>query len=357
MTAEPLSTTSASSNQRHPVFPERVPWVAVAVFLVLALGLSWLVALPLWLSGDGLANPFLGLVAIVMMYTPLVAALVVVFFVQKPRPQRIAEYLGLWPLTPAKRVVWMTVLGLFGAVLLVILTTLVAGAVGLVELDLVGFSGFAAILAEASPTEIPIPVGVLVLIQLLTIPIGALINSFASIGEELGWRGWLLPSLMPLGTWPALLLTGVVWGLWHSPLILLGYNFARPSLEGVALMTMGCIMLGVLLGWLRLRSGSVWPAVVAHGAFNAAAGLLSLVIAAGVVADSAVVGPLGWVAWIVMAAVIVVLVTTGQFRTQPRLGRAATASSTSVTTTTNDSTAAPGPTTPPTSPPTAPPTV
>jgi membrane protease YdiL (CAAX protease family) len=325
MTAEPAPRTFTSDEQQSGVSAARVPWRAVAVFLVLALGLSWLVALPLWLSGDGLANPFLGLIAIAMMYTPLVAALVVVFFVQKPRPQHIGEYLGLWPLTPAKRVVWLTVFGLFGAVLLVIVTTLVAGALGLVDLDLVGFSGFAALLASASPTEIPVPIGALVAIQILSIPIGALINSFASVGEEVGWRGWLLPTLMPLGTWPALLITGVIWGLWHSPLILLGYNFAQPSLLGVALMTMGCVMLGILLGWLRLRSGSVWPAVVAHGAFNAAAGFLSLVIAAGAVADPAVVGPLGVVAWVVMAVVIVVLLVTGQFRTQSRLGRRAPA--------------------------------
>jgi membrane protease YdiL (CAAX protease family) len=321
MTAEPAPHTLPSDEQQGGVFPARVPWRAVTVFLVLALGLSWLVALPLWLSGDGLANPFLGLIAIAMMYTPAIAALVVVFFVQKPRPQRIGEYLGLWPLTPAKRVVWLTVFGLFGAALLVIVTTLVAGALGLVDLDLVGFSGFAALIAAASPTEIPIPIGALVAVQVLSIPVGALINSFASVGEEVGWRGWLLPSLMPLGTWPALLLTGVIWGLWHSPLILLGYNFAQPSLWGVALMTTGCVMLGILLGWLRLRSGSVWPAVVAHGAFNAAAGFLSLVIAAGAAPDPAVVGPLGAVAWGVMAAVIVVLLVTGQFRTQPRLGR------------------------------------
>jgi membrane protease YdiL (CAAX protease family) len=321
MTAEPAPRTPPSDEQQSGVFPARVPWRAVTVFLVLALGLSWLVALPLWLSGDGLANPFLGLIAIAMMYTPAIAALVVVFFVQKPRPQRIGEYLGLWPLTPAKRVVWLTVFGLFGAAMLVIVTTLVAGALGLVDLDLVGFSDFAALIAAASPTEIPIPVGALVAVQILSIPVGALINSLASVGEEVGWRGWLLPSLMPLGTWPALLLTGVIWGLWHSPLILLGYNFAQPSLFGVALMTTGCVMLGILLGWLRLRSGSVWPAVVAHGAFNAAAGFLSLVIAAGAVADPAVVGPLGVVAWGVMAAVILVLLVTGQFRTQPRLGR------------------------------------
>ena len=81
------------------------------------------------------------------------------------------------------------------------------------------------------------------------------------------------------------------------------------------------MLYGVLLGWLRLRTGSIWPAVFAHGAFNAAAGFLLLVVAADTSADAVSTSPLGWVTWIVMAAVIVVLVLTGQFRTQPGLQR------------------------------------
>ena len=76
-----------------------------------------------------------------------------------------------------------------------------------------------------------------------------------------------------------------LWGLWHSPLILLGYNFGLADLRGVALMTAGCIAWGILLGWSRLRTGSVWPAVVGHGALNASAGLIGVVVAAGAPLD------------------------------------------------------------------------
>lgn len=278
------------------------------------------VALPLWLDG-GLANPLAVLLLPAIMFTPGIAALIVVFLVQRPRPASIAEYLGLWPLRPVGRTLWMSVTGLFGSALLVILGVFLAGALGLVQLDLVNFSGFAQVLQAASPVESPIPVGLIVLLQLLTIPIAAIFNGIFALGEEIGWRGWLLPSLRPLGTWPALLLSGAVWGFWHSPLILLGYNFAQPNLLGVALMIGGCMVYGVLIGWLRLRTGSVWPAVFAHGAFNAAAGFLILVVAADTSADPVATGPLGWVGLIVMAAVIVVLVLTGQFRVQPRLER------------------------------------
>ena len=117
----------------------------------------------------------------------------------------------------------------------------------------------------------------------------------------------------PLGTWPALLVTGAVWGLWHAPIILLGYDFARPDALGLALMVGGCMAYGVLIGWLRIRSASIWPSVFAHGAFNAAGGFAVLVLAAGSPADPAAAGPLGWVAWILMAAIALVLLLTRQF--------------------------------------------
>ena len=314
------------TSQPHPApaatpLVDRVPWVAVVVFVVMACALAWLVVLPLWLDGSGLANPLAALLLPVMMFTPAVAALFVVFMVQRPRPASIPEYLGLWPLRPVKRTIWMTVFGIFGSALLVVAGVFLAAALGLVQLDLVAFSGFAQILDAANPTSSPIPVGMVVLIQLLTIPVAAIFNGFFALGEELGWRGWLLPSLRPLGTWPALLISGAVWGFWHSPVILLGYNFAQPNLLGVGLMIIGCVFYGILIGWLRFRTASVWPSVFAHGAFNAAAGFLILVAAAGTSADPAALGPLGWVAWIVMAVVTGVLVLTGQFRIQPRLER------------------------------------
>jgi hypothetical protein len=81
----------------------------------------------------------------------------------------------------------------------------------------------------------------------------------------------------------------------------------------------GCVVWGVLLGWLRLRSASMWPAVFAHGALNASAAMYLWFFAAGSRADPALVLPLGVAGWIVGAAVILVLILTGQLRRQPVL--------------------------------------
>ncbi|MFB4348894.1 lysostaphin resistance A-like protein [Microbacterium sp. CR_7] len=298
---------------------QRVRWTPVLAFVLLACGLAWLVALPLWL-GDGLAEPLAPVLLVVMMLTPAVAALIVTFALGAPARGARLWFLGLWPLRPAKRVVWLLLIGWLGPPIVVALGILIAVAVGFVQLDFT-FAGLSAQIEQALPAGAPMPpVGLVVISQLAFVPIAAIINSVPALGEELGWRGWLMPALRPLGTWPALALSGAIWGLWHSPVILLGYNFGRTDLSGVLFMTVGCVGWGVLLGWLRLRSASIWPAVVAHGSLNASAGLI-LIVAAGR-PDLALAGPLGVAGWVAAAVAIAVLLATGQFRRQPELGDA-----------------------------------
>ncbi len=298
----------------------RIRPAATIAFILLACGLAWLAALPMWLD-RGLANPLSTALISMMMFTPAIAVVVVMLTMRPvPRGERL-RFLGMWPLRPAKRVVGMMVLGLFGPILLVALSVVVAALCGWVTLDLVHFSGFAEQLEASLPAGVPAPpVMVVILSQLLMIPFAAAtVNAALAFGEELGWRGFLVPALRQYGTWPALVISGLIWGLWHAPVILLGYNFGRTDMAGVLLMTAGCLAWGVLLGWLRLRSASLWPAVFAHGAMNAAGALITLLFAAGTTFDMALAGPLGVAGWIACAIVVVVLVLTGQFRRQPEL--------------------------------------
>lgn len=297
-----------------------VPLRAIVTFIVLAFALVWVVALPLWL-GDGLATPLATLLLPVLMYTPAVALLIVLFAMRPiPKGQRL-RFLGIWPLRPAKQVIWLSVIGLFGSVAVIVAAMLLSAALGWLNADFVGLSGFQQQVAASLPPGAPAPSPwLLVGMQLVMVPIAAAtINAVAAFGEELGWRGFLVPALRRYGTWPALLISGAIWGLWHAPIILLGYNFGRTDITGVLLMTGGCIVWGVLLGWLRLRSASIWPAVFAHGAINAAVGLPVVFIAAGTTFDPALAYAVGVSGWIVGAVVIVILLVTGQFRRQPEL--------------------------------------
>ena len=93
-------------------------------------------------------------------------------------------------------------------------------------------------------------------------------NFIPCLGEEFGWRGYLLMRLLPLGAGRAAVLTGAIWGLWHAPIILQGHNYPDHPVLGVPLMVGFCILLGVVLGWLRLASGSVFPVALGHAAVN-----------------------------------------------------------------------------------------
>lgn len=104
-----------------------------------------------------------------------------------------------------------------------------------------------------------------------------LLNAISTFGEEFGWRGYLLPKLLPLGYRKAVLLSGVIWGVWHWPVILMGYNygldyFGAPFLGPMA-MVWFTVGLGVLFSWVTIKTENVWPAVIAHGALNGIAGL------------------------------------------------------------------------------------
>ena len=95
-----------------------------------------------------------------------------------------------------------------------------------------------------------------------------IINTIPCFGEEFGWRGYLLMRLLPLGRGRAMVLTGAIWGLWHAPIILQGHNYPQHPVLGVPLMIAFCILLGVVLGWLRLASDSVFAAAVGHASAN-----------------------------------------------------------------------------------------
>ena len=111
----------------------------------------------------------------------------------------------------------------------------------------------------------------------MAILIAPIINSFFTFGEEFGWRGYLLPNLLPLGEKKAFLISGVIWGLWHAPVIAMGHNFGLdyPGFPwlGILAMIWFCILAGTFLGWLSIRGGSVWPAVIGHAAINGISGL------------------------------------------------------------------------------------
>lgn len=296
-----------------------MPAWAVALFVVLALGGAWAVASPLWTSGQGLGHPLTGLLLPAMMFVPAAAAVLVLLVLGRHRPAPVLTFLGVWPLRPARRVVGWTLSAAAAGILFVAATVALAGATGWLPLDLAGLSGFRAFLRASGADAVPIPAQTLLAIQLGAVIVNTPFVALLTVGEELGWRGFLVPALRPRGRWVALLVSGAVWGLWHAPIVLLGYDFGRTDWIGVVEMVVACTLLGVLLGWLRLRTGSVWSAVFAHAGINAAAGIGVYLSAAGTSISTLLRNPLGVPGWILLALVIGVLVSTGRIRREDPL--------------------------------------
>lgn len=99
--------------------------------------------------------------------------------------------------------------------------------------------------------------------------LGVAVACISAFGEEIGWRGFLHTKLMHAKVPHAFLVTGVIWAVWHWPLILFS-NYATsdiPSLS-VLLFSLNVISLSVFMGWLREKSGSVFTATLLHGAHN-----------------------------------------------------------------------------------------
>ncbi len=184
----------------------------------------------------------------------------------------------------------------------------VAAALGLYDLDL-EFSGLRQMVVDAGGEQAfeQIPLESMVAIQLGTILIAPLLNAPFAFGEELGWRGYLLPRLLPLGQIRALLISGAIWGVWHAPAILLGHNYPGAPVLGTFMMIVFCVLMGIVLGWTRLVTGSVWPAVIGHAALNGSAGVTLLFFRAGYEPDTTLVGITGWSGWILPLLLVVYL--------------------------------------------------
>jgi membrane protease YdiL (CAAX protease family) len=244
-----------------------------------------------------------------MMLTPAVGVGAALLF---DRGARSRELLGLrlgrpgWP--------WYWAFGWLAIPALCLAAPFVAAGLGLYTLDLAELSGFRELIESAGGGEAleRLTPHQLLGLQLSGLLVAPIVNAPFTLGEELGWRGYLLPRLLPLGQSRALIASGVVWGVWHAPAILLGHNYPEAPVLGVLLMTAFCVITGMLLGWTRLATGSVWPAVIAHGALNGSAGIILSLSREGTSIDLTQVGITGWSGWLLPLALIALLVWRGR---------------------------------------------
>lgn len=130
---------------------------------------------------------------------------------------------------------------------------------------------------------------------------GLTINAFFAFGEEYGWRGVLAEQLRPLGVLRSNLVIGVLWGLWHAPIIIgMGHNYGSQWALGVPMMVAWTVPLSFLLTWVRNRAHSVLAPAILHGAYNGTIGMFVILVVGG---NLFIALPMGWL----MVAVLTVL--------------------------------------------------
>jgi membrane protease YdiL (CAAX protease family) len=100
----------------------------------------------------------------------------------------------------------------------------------------------------------------------------------AALGEEIGWRGYLLKKVEYLGFWKSVFIIGPIWGLWHFPLILKGYNYPTNPVMGIPMMMLAGTALTPILIYLRKKANSIWAAALFHGSSNALTALATMPI-------------------------------------------------------------------------------
>ena len=267
---------------------------ALAWFLIITFVISWpLFLVPLLFQNLDPTSAQLatqGLWALAR-WGPGIAAIVTTLAVQK----KTFHSLNLNRLGPKRYYLWAW----FLPPLLVIVGGLLSLVFGLVELDM-NFTMIRDALASA-PGGDAIPAYAVVAIQIaFAVLLAPFINVLFALGEELGWRGWLLPSLMPLGQWKAILISGAIWGVWHAPAVVQGLNYPGYPVAGVFMMIVFCALLGTIFSWLYLNTKSPWVAALAHGAINATAGIPVLFLLPGF--NMAFAGTIATpIAWIGMA--------------------------------------------------------
>lgn len=252
-----------------------IDWKRIRIFIAFAFGIAWLAALAIYLTGGLAESPYTLLLLVVGYMGAPALAHILTRLVTREGWQNLYLQPNLRQGWPYWIITWIApVLFTFAgmAVFFALFPQFYDPSLSAIQTML---ESSAEVTGQAAPALSP---WVVVITQTITaVLIAPLLNAIPILGEEFGWRAYLQPKLLPLGGRRTMIWMGVIWGLWHAPIIALGHNYGleypgAPWL-GILAMTWFTFVLGTFLGWATLRAGSVWPAVIGHGAINGIAAI------------------------------------------------------------------------------------
>lgn len=302
------------------IIPTKPNWSHVATFLALTFSLTWLVDLALYLNG-GLNNPATLLLLQFQMLLPAFSAMFLgaFFFKESPIYHQTNRRTSRWFVYFYLLLTLFYLLGAIAALLqpqqaaFITSALLIPNALGLIllvvlrlvgskdsfagaglgggkahvwlfyGLGLVAFYGFqtflnyifklgqAVDLLTAFPQMAAADLSAAALLPIMalnTIVIGPFLGLIIAFGEEYGWRGYLQTELTRLGRIRGVFLLGVIWGVWHWPVIWMGYNFPGHPVLGSLAMVAFCVIFSYFLAYSVFKSQGVWTAAYLHALNN-----------------------------------------------------------------------------------------
>lgn len=251
------------------------------LFIALTFLVNWLMFGLFLTWGEGWNSAATPVVLVAYMFVPMLIAILVQKLVKHEeviKPLQVSFKLNRWFL-----VAWLLppllALGAMGVSLLFPGVQYSPDMAGVFDIFGQNLSPEQAAQMRAQLEALPISYFWIALIQGLIA--GISVNAVAAFGEELGWRGFLLREFRDLGFWKASLLIGLIWGIWHAPIILQGHNYPQHPLAGVGMMVIWCMLLTPIIAYVRVKARSVIAAAIMHGTLNGTAGLAILMIRGG----------------------------------------------------------------------------
>lgn len=241
------STVNATTELNPPVSEEKKARTGLAIFFAVVL----LATAPFWWLIMRSGKPVGELIALVLplMWVPAIASVVA----------RVLNHEGFQDISFRLRDKAILLRLLLAAVFPVIVGVCAYGTAWVTGLD-----------TFASPSATDNPLLTFLSKLAIAATIGPIIGIIAAGGEEIGWRGYMTTRLVKANIPAPIVTGGLIWGIWHVPGILSGQYAAGPYpwVSAVSFMFL-TITVTILWSTWRLETGSVWPAMIGHAAWNA----------------------------------------------------------------------------------------
>jgi uncharacterized protein len=262
-------------------------WKKIGLFILISFGFSWLIALVMKIAGVEYGKTVATvLIGTLYMIGPAIATLVVQRFIYK---QGFKEYGWTFDKKKVKwllriPILFLLIVTLTFAVIMLFGNTQLIPQFGRLDFSQESFNAhFNEMLKDkidVSKIKLPeVPAVLFFIVSLIQgVIIGGIVNIPFMFGEEFGWRGLFLKETQQLGFLKSNVFIGLIWGLWHAPLILMGHNYPNHPYFGVLMMCFFTIALAPVFAYIRLKTKTILGPCILHGMINATATLFTLYV-------------------------------------------------------------------------------